>query len=182
MRQLLLLRHAKSSWQTADIPDRERPLNRRGADAARLLGDYLLQAGLLPDLALVSSATRTEETWHRMSKRWPGHTAAVELLEALYLAAPSRLLAQIRRAPQSAGRLLVVGHNPGLEALAARLAGPGSNAEARARLARKYPTGGLALFAVTVDRWGDLAAGRCRLERFVVPRDLAAPESGQGDH
>jgi len=174
MRQLLLLRHAKSAWHDPGLADRERPLNRRGRRAAELMGDFLREAGLLPDRALVSTALRTQQTWQLMLARWGELQPPASLLDSLYLAPVSRLLAQLRRAPATASRLLLIGHNPGLESLARRLAGRNSAAGALNRLTEKYPTAGLAVFAVQAADWSALDPAGCRLERFVVPRDLAA--------
>lgn len=174
MLDLLLLRHAKSAWDDPTLDDHARPLTKRGRRAADLMGDYLRQEGLLPDLALVSGAARTRETWKRLARRWNGQPAA-EVLESLYLAEPARLLAAIRQAPAGATRLLLLGHNPGLERLARRLAGSGSEAPALAALKAKFPTAALAWLQFDAPDWQ--AIGEGRLLRFVTPRDLA-PDAG----
>lgn len=142
MRRLILMRHAKAVPQAPDGDDFDRPLEARGrreaAGAARLLADL----GLAPDIALVSTAKRTAETWEIVAKTLPA--GAVAATDALYAAAPEAVLAAVRRAGESpaAETILVVGHNPGLKILAAALtAGPGPHAgEARARLALGLPT------------------------------------------
>lgn len=175
MRTLLLLRHAKSSWRNAGQADHERPLNGRGREAADRMADWLRQEGLLPDLALVSTAARTRETWQRLCAAWD-REPEVRFLRSLYLAPPSRLLAALCRAPEAARRLLLLGHNPGIEHLAAQLAGPGSDPRASARLLEKYPTAGLALFRCDIDDWADLSPASCRLVGFETPRALAAED------
>jgi phosphohistidine phosphatase len=75
--QLLILRHAKSSWKDTAVEDHERPLNRRGREAASAMGGYLAAEGLVPDLALVSSARRTVESWSRLVAEWPAPPPAV---------------------------------------------------------------------------------------------------------
>lgn len=174
---LLLLRHAKSSWKDAAISDHERPLNRRGREAATAMSRYLAAEALLPDLALVSSARRTQESWTLLVAHWPEPPPPSKVLRGLYLASPSQILAQARRTPPTVRRLLVLGHNPGLETLARMLAGPGSDADALRQLEQKYPTGALALFECPIDSWPALDRGGARLARFVPPRALI----GEGD-
>lgn len=176
MLELLLLRHAKSAWDDPGLADRERPLNGRGRRAAALMGRFLSEAGLLPDRALLSAAARTRETFKRLRKEWTGPPPPAETLEDLYLAPPSAILACIRRHGGEARRLLVLGHNPGLERLGVRLAAAGSDEAALAALAEKFPTGGLAWFQFAADRWTDIGEGR--LLRFVVPRDLEPAAGG----
>ena len=176
MLELLLLRHAKSAWDDPALDDHERPLNARGRRAAALLGSHLAEQGLVPDRALVSSALRTQETWRRLKKRWNQESPPAEVLRGLYLAAPSTILATIRQAPHSARRLLVLGHNPGIERLARRLANADSETAAWEALQAKYPTAGLAWFQFDADDWSQIREGR--LIRFVVPRDLEEAAGG----
>lgn len=176
MLDLLLLRHAKSAWDNPDLGDRERPLNKRGRHAADLVGDYLRRGSQVPDRALVSSAVRTLETWKRLCQRWSQPLPAAEILDTLYLARPSVILAAIRQVPADCGRLLVLGHNPGLETLALRLAGPDSDPAALAAMQDKFPTAGLAWLQFDAEDWQ--AIGQGRLLRFVIPRDLAASAAG----
>lgn len=171
MLDLLLLRHAKSSWDDPALADHDRPLNRRGRAAAARMGAYLEAEALIPDLALVSSARRTQETWSRLTAGWSLAPPA-QTLKTLYLAPPSRLLAAIHRVPAGTRRLLLLGHNPGLEHLAARLAGPRSDTEARQRLESKFPTGALALFRFAATDWRALAEDEGQLLRFVTPKEL----------
>ncbi|MGX9979424.1 SixA phosphatase family protein [Methylobacterium fujisawaense] len=168
MRRLILLRHAKSD-RPPGVADHERPLNARGRRAAPAVGAHLAREGLCPDLALVSTAARTRETWEAMAAtlgnpetRWRPE---------IYEAPAQRILAVIREAPDTAGTVIVVGHNPGLGDLAAGLAGAGPRA-ARDRLALEFPTAAYAVIDFAGDLWGEVAPGRGRLERFVRPRDI----------
>src|SRR5438445_2277632 len=133
MKQLLLLRHAKSSWDDPDLDDFDRPLAERGSKAARLIGRELAARGWLPDQVLVSSALRTRDTWRLVAAELPAHPRIV-FADALYDASAADILSQIRLADPSSGCIAVVGHNPGLEDLAKQLAGSGSEATARTRL------------------------------------------------
>jgi phosphohistidine phosphatase len=170
--QLLLLRHAKSAWKDAAVSDHERPLNRRGREAASAMGRYLFAEGLIPDLALVSSARRTQESWTLLIAAWPQPPSPSKVLRGLYLATAGQILVQVRRTPATVRRLLVLGHNPGLESLARALAGAGSDGAELRRLEQKFPTGALACFDCPADDWSALEKDGARLSRFVTPRAL----------
>lgn len=168
MKQLLLLRHAKSSWDDPDLDDFDRPLAERGVKAARSIGRELAARGWLPDLALVSPALRTRDTWRLVAAEWPVQPR-IAFVEALYDASAADILSQIGQTDASSGSLLVIGHNPGLEQLARQLAGPGSEAKALARLEEKFPTAALARFAFE-DDWSGLSSAP--LTHCVHPKDL----------
>ncbi|MBZ9741282.1 MULTISPECIES: SixA phosphatase family protein [unclassified Mesorhizobium] len=168
MKQLLLLRHAKSSWDDPDLDDFDRPLAERGLKAARLIGRELAARDWLPDLALVSPALRTRDTWRLVAAELPVHPR-VAFADALYEASAADILSQIRKADPSGECLVVVGHNPGLENLARQLVGPGSEAKARKRLEEKFPTAALARFVLEDDWPGRSAA---RLTHCLWPKDL----------
>lgn len=170
MRQLILMRHAKAVREGPTGKDRDRPLEERGRRDARLIGDYFKREALLPDLALVSSSTRTRETWHFLSSDWPA--VAVEFHDELYGAEPGELLAAVRAAAvQDPKRLLVVAHNPGLHEFALALTA-GAPAKEAAELAEHLPTAGVAVIGFAIDAWGDVSFRRGRLEAFVTPRLL----------
>jgi phosphohistidine phosphatase len=169
MRQLLLLRHAKSSWDDPALDDFDRPLAPRGRKAAPKIGLELARRGWLPDLALVSPAARTRETWEMLAVG-PQKPAAI-FPEPLYEASAQTLLGEVGQVSDSVRVLLLIGHNPGLEDFARRLAGDGSDAKALARLRRKFPTAALARF--TFDgRWPELECGAARLSHLLLPKDL----------
>ena len=170
MRRLMLLRHAKSARMggTADI---DRPLAARGREAAPRLGAYLRAEGLSPDLALVSAARRTRETWDLV--RPALGDVEVRFEPRIYEAPTERLLAVVREVEPEVGTLLMIGHNPGFQELARRLAGDG---DALARLGQKFPTAGLAVIDCPVASWADVHAGGGRLERFVTPKSLGGED------
>jgi len=169
MKQLLLLRHAKSSWDDPDLDDFDRPLAQRGLKAAQLIGRELAARDWLPDQVLVSSALRTRDTWRLVAAELPAHPRVV-FAEALYEASAADILSQIRLVEPSSGCLAVVGHNPGLEDLAKQLTGPGSETKARRRLEEKFPTAALARFVFDGD-WSGLSSGR--LTHCLRPKDLS---------
>lgn len=172
MRQLLLLRHAKSSWDEATLSDHARPLNGRGKSAAAAMGEQMRELGLAPDIALVSSARRTLQTLEALQ---PFEAAPIiEVMDDLYLAPWPRLLDTLRDIPETARSVLLIGHNPGLHDLSLALIGPAGAALASPparRLAEGYPTGALAEFTIA-PQWRQLGEGGGRLVRFLAPRDL----------
>jgi phosphohistidine phosphatase len=172
MRQLLLLRHAKSSWEDKELPDHERPLNPRGRRAAAAMRDAMENLGLAPDLVLVSSSLRTRQTLEALEP-W-AEMPLIENMESLYNATAPALLQALRGVKETVRSVLLIGHNPGLHELAMRLVGAHAmtyaNADLR-RLAEGYPSGALAEFTVP-GPWGTLDEGGGRLVRFVCPRDL----------
>jgi len=173
MKELLLLRHAKSSWDDRLARDFDRPLNARGRAAAPMMGDYLAARGRAPDLVLCSSAARARETFALVAGRLRPTPPAI-YKDGLYLASPERMLEIIRAAPAGDDRLLVVAHNPGLEELAFILADPArGDASSLKRLRLKYPTAGLAHFACDWSDWREISPGAGALKAFVTPRDLA---------
>ncbi|MCG6114741.1 MAG: histidine phosphatase family protein [Mesorhizobium sp.] len=170
-RTLLLLRHAKSSWDDPALADFDRPLAPRGETAAPVMGAEMARRGWRPDHALVSPSRRTRETWALVAPCL-AEAPAEGFPERLYMAGADDLMAVVREAPAHLETLLVVGHNPGLEDFAARLAGDASAAGALDRMRTKFPTGALARFEFE-GAWRDLAHGSARLTHFLRPKDLA---------
>jgi phosphohistidine phosphatase len=177
MKSLTLLRHAKSGWDDGVARDFDRPLNPRGRRAARVVGERMKVEGLSFDLVLASPAKRVTETIEEVGKAF-GPIEAVHD-ERLYLASPATLLDIVHHADDRFDRLLLVGHNPGLEALALQLTRRGGCAM-RSELELKYPTGTLAEIRFEAKRWRDVAANSGELVRFIRPRDLD-PELGPED-
>jgi phosphohistidine phosphatase len=172
MRQLLLLRHAKSSWDDASMPDRDRPLNARGRRSAAAMRLAMRNLGLSPDLVLVSTARRTMETLEALEP-WDD-TPLVDPIDSLYLANVMQLSAALHGVAETVRSVLLIGHNPGLHDLALSLAGDRamrSGGEHERALAAGFPTGALAEFVVP-GSWWDLREGGGRLVRFLTPRML----------
>ncbi len=172
MRQLLLLRHAKSSWDEPHLSDHARPLNVRGRQAAAAMAREMRRLGLLPDLVLVSSARRTLQTLAALEP-WE-NPPRVEPLDALYLAPAVDLLEALHRATPSAQCVMIVGHNPGLHELAMLLAGTHAAATDKQvqLLAEGYPSGALSEFAIA-GPWSGVGEAGARLTRFLLPSDLS---------
>jgi len=165
-RRLVVLRHAKSDWP-AGVADHDRPLGRRGVRDSAAAGRWLLEHGDSPDLVWCSTALRTRQTWQGLGAEL-ATSCPVNFEDAVYDAAVEDLLGVLRRTPKKTERVLLVGHNPGVQDLVLALADRGSE-EARALAETKFPTSGLAVLDIDGD-WADLGQGRANLATFVVPR------------
>ncbi len=172
MRRLMLLRHAKSDWSLPGQSDHDRDLAPRGRKAAPLMGRYMADHGIVPDHAIVSTATRTRETWRLVADMFP-QIPPVDFEDRIYEASPRAILAAIAEAPRSARSLLVVGHNPGFHDTANLLVETGDR-RIRNALAEKFPTGALAVIDLDIDDWAGIRPGSGRLESFVTPRAIGA--------
>jgi phosphohistidine phosphatase len=165
MHMLHLLRHAKSSWKD-DVADHERPLNKRGRERARLVGQNLCEAIGAVDLVLCSSAVRTRETCELALAKFA--TRPRRLIEdGLYLADCGKLIDRLRRLDEGLTSVLLIGHNPGMHELALALAEAGSPC-AQALASGKFPTAARASFHVNT-RWRALTDTRHRLVDYVIP-------------
>ncbi len=147
MRTLLLLRHAKSSWKNSGVSDHDRPLNKRGKRDAPRVGRLLRRKRLTPGVILSSTAKRAHRTAEEVA-RWGAFDAAVQLEQSLYLADPETVVDVVRRASTEAERVLVVGHNPGMEELVGRLTGLSEP--------EPMPTAALAHIRLEIDHWKEL--------------------------
>ena len=177
MKSLTLLRHAKSGWDDNVARDFDRPLNLRGRRAARVIGRKMREEGLAFDLVLASQARRVVETIEEVEEAFGPLEADYD--ERLYLASPATLLDIVHGAGDGFESLLLIGHNPGLEALTLQLARKDGDS-LRAEVEAKYPTGTLAEIRFGVERWRDIRSGGGALVRFIRPRDLD-PELGPED-
>lgn len=162
MKTLLVLRHAKASPDDSSISDHDRPLTKRGLKAARRMGELLREQQLVPDHVLSSTAERARTT-AELTAQESGYVAPVELLRELYLAEPPAYLEALRRVPAGAERVLVVGHNPGIEALLFRLTGATEH----------MPTGALAACELPIASWQDLRTEtRGTLQNVWRPKEI----------
>ena len=172
MRRLILMRHAKSSWSDPLQHDAARPLNERGRKAAPLMGRWMRAQGLVPDLALISTARRTLETWElAAAEMTEGRAPAHASTEAIYNAGAERLLALVHDAPEEAETLMLVGHEPGVPGLLRLLCGM-EVCEGGMRAFGKYPTGSTAVLEFDAARWRDVAGGTGRFTHYAQPRDF----------
>jgi phosphohistidine phosphatase len=183
MHQLILLRHAKAARASSGISDHDRPLTLEGRKAATAMGETMRNIGLAPDVVLVSSALRTQETLDALEP-WEDRPN-IETLPNLYMATQPQIRDFLRALPETVRSVLVIGHNPGLHELAQSLAGqslsgPAAAKPELARLAENYPTASLAEFLVATP-WHKLGAPGATFTRFIRPSDLplASPFSSR---
>lgn len=169
MKTLTLLRHAKSDWSDGVDRDFDRPLNDRGRRAARTMGAHMAAEGLAFDGVLASPAVRVKDTLDEIEHGY-GRPLARDYDQRVYLASAATLLDLVRETADGVERLLLVGHNPGLEDLTLELAADDVTSPMRREVEIKYPTATLAEIALDADRWKEAHAGKLR--RFVRPRDL----------
>jgi phosphohistidine phosphatase len=174
MLTLLLLRHAKSSWDNPAVADYDRPLAKRGKKAAPRMGAEIAALGLRPDLIVCSTAVRAQETLALILPELGQPTPKVVYDDAIYMAAPEVLLGVVRKIPAGKDqpqKVMVVGHNPGFEELAEILVGGGDD-NAQELMAEKFPTCSLAVFTFEAKEWSDIAPGSGALIRFLTPAQL----------
>jgi phosphohistidine phosphatase len=168
MKTLTLLRHAKSGWDDPVARDFDRPLNPKGQRAAAMMGRHMRSLGLEFDHVVASPAVRVVETLDHVGRGY-GSDLAPAWDKRIYLASCATLLDLVRDLPAEAERVLLAGHNPGLEELVLALAADGG--PLREEVEVKFPTASLAELALGVD-WAGTTTGTATLNRFVRPRDL----------
>ena len=161
-RYLYVLRHAKSSWDDPFLSDAERPLAQRGRDACAALRRHFASIGLSPQLVLCSPSQRTRETWDRVADGVSGQPQ-VRYVSTVYGASAQELLELMHQVPEDIERLMLIGHNPGIEDLIASLD----------RSRSQMPTGAFATVEVS-GAWAQLDQGTATLRSLVRPRELAA--------
>ena len=175
MKRLGLLRHAKSDWDDLALRDFDRGLNARGRKGAALMGRHIRERGDAWGLIIASPAERVKLTLEAS-----GLESAVEWDQRVYLADAATLLALVQALPDDAERVLLVGHNPGLQELLLALVAPALEDELFDKAAEKFPTAAYAVLELAVERWARCGPGRGRLVHFARPRDLdpaLGPES-----
>lgn len=114
MKNLLLMRHAKSSWKDASLPDHQRPLNKRGKRDAPRMGEFLQEQGITLDAILCSTAVRARATAEGFLQ---GYTFEGDLVyvDDLYHADPEIIVTHLTQLPDSVDSAMVIAHNPGLD-------------------------------------------------------------------
>lgn len=142
VKTLLVLRHAKSSWSRPELTDHDRPLNKRGKRSAPLMGALLDEQGIVPDLIISSTARRAIDTARRVAEA-AGYEGDIEARRELYHAEPQTYLEAIAHVADAFDRVMVVGHNPGMEMLVSHLAGH----------YERFPTAALAQLTLSIEAW-----------------------------
>jgi phosphohistidine phosphatase len=164
LKKLVLMRHAKARLAAQDETDFARPLSRSGRETAPRMAAWLAAEGWRTGSVICSAAARTHETAELMA---PGlGTTDVQQVASLYLAPPETLLDMIQASAPAIDALLVIGHSPGIAALAFALA------RGDERLDRNFPPAAAACFECRIAAWHDLVPSRCTLRRFITSAEL----------
>jgi len=142
---LLILRHAKSSWKNEKLKDFDRPLKRRGEESAKLIGKVLMMAELVPQVILSSPAQRAKQTVELVAEE-SKFKGELKFVESYYMGEPDDYITALKELPDEIERVMIVGHNPGLEALLQLLDGKVDS----------LPTGSLAYLVLDIKHWADL--------------------------
>jgi phosphohistidine phosphatase len=159
MKTVLLLRHAKSSWNHPELADRDRPLNKRGERQAPEMGKLIYTEHLTPDLILTSPATRACKTAQAVATNC-GYDGEVDQVADFYPGDPADYLRILSELPDGVRRVMVVGHNPGLEEFLGMLVGE----------VLSFATAALAQVDLPLESWHELnASTRGKLVRILRP-------------
>jgi len=178
MKQLGLFRHAKSDWHDARARDFDRPLNERGRKGAVVMGRHIVDHGVRWQRVLASPAVRAAQTIE-LAEAATGSGIPVEWDRRIYLASSRTLLDVLREQPDRTERLMMVGHNPGLEDLIFDLVPDDPADKLRAQVEIKFPTAAFAVLEFDVDRWEEIDDRSARFVHLMRPRDID-PELGPG--
>ena len=165
MKDLLLMRHAKSSWKDAKLADFERPLNDRGRKAAALMGKYIAKENISIDLVVSSPAVRARQTIEQML-RAAKRSVELRFDQLIYEATSTRLLEVISQVEDERKSVLLVGHNPGMEEFLATLVGGEQH----------MPTASLAIISLQSKKWDKVSGSKADLTAFIKAKDLKPEE------
>jgi phosphohistidine phosphatase len=167
-RTLLILRHAKSAWDTDAASDFDRPLAKRGKNDAPRMGRWLHAQSLVADVVICSPAKRARQTALRVCEETGVAQESIHWDKRIYDAAPGTLLRVLAEAPSESAIVMIVGHNPGLEQLVRYLCGRRIPMPDDGKL---LPTATVACLEMPAD-WSDLQTGEARMVSITRPRDL----------
>lgn len=167
MKTVLLMRHAKSSWDDASLADFDRPLNDRGRNTAPFMGRLLVREHLAPEVIIASPARRARET-AEVVKQAAGIGVDVVFDERIYEASAQTLAKVILDIDNSSSIAMIVGHNPGMESLIRLLTDE----------AETMPTAAVAAIELTLESWADAGRGTGKLIRVYRPKDEMRREAG----
>ena len=164
MLRLILVRHAKSAWDDPALTDFERPLARRGIEAAAWIGDALTRHGLIPDRIVCSTSRRTRETLELALSHLPANRPGPEVVwsEAVYAERDATYLPLIAQQGGRVAVLMLLGHNSATEETVAVLAGETNRIMG-------FPTAGIAVIDFRLEDWAEIAPGTGQLVRFLRP-------------
>lgn len=168
MKLLSLMRHGKSDWDAPFDIDFDRPLANRGRRDSPLMGEYMAELNLMPDRIVSSPAERARQTAELFAEA-VDYRQKIRWVESAYAASSGELMSVLRQQPDEASHILMIGHNPGLEDLAATIIGADAYGMA---LGVRLPTAALAHIALNVDSWSEIQANCGQLQWLVTPKLL----------
>ena len=160
MKNLYLIRHAKSDWSDGSKSDFERGLNKRGQKAILIMAKALKEKKIIPDLILCSSAKRAKLTAKGLAKKI-GYSAEIKYIDTLYMAEPETIQELIKDINNTVNTLFVVGHNP-------------ETTELSNSLSENYidnvPTLGIVAFDLPIDHWREFKLSEGKMDFFIYPK------------
>lgn len=162
MKKVFLMRHAKSSWKDANIPDHDRPLKKKGEKDVKTMAKMLKHKKYSPDFILCSSAERAKQT-AVLFKEASSFEGKLEYSDKLYMAEVPDLISALKNVPPKTKSVMIIGHNPGLEALLQTLTGK----------VETLPTSSIAYISIPIEEWSELnneAEGK--LKKLWRPKDI----------
>ena len=162
MKKLLILRHAKSSWEDASLRDFDRPLNERGLRDAPFMGQILRERGVAPDLIISSPAARAKST-AELVKKAAGWRAPIRIDERIYEASQQTLFSIIAGIVNDVSTCVLVGHNPGMEGIIKLLTGTSPD----------MPTASVAVVEFDIDSWSKAEPGNGGLIEVLRPKEMS---------
>ena len=161
-RRLIIMRHAKSSWNSLAATDHDRPLNKRGQRDAPRVAQRLAELGWRPQIVVSSDSQRTRQTWERMQDVFTDVTE-VQFLRSLYHAGPDQLIDCLVGLPPSCTTVLALGHNPGWQESVAYFSGESI----------EMTTANAALLQTARHEWSDsIGRSAWQLHAVIRPREL----------
>lgn len=172
MKTLILVRHAKSSWDNPNIPDHERPLNKRGERDAPFMGDILKEKNLTVDMIVSSTASRAHTTAMEIAKRLDYPVDNIETDEIIYHAGAKNILKLIQTFNDDWETVIMFGHNPDLNYLASYLSGEPFE---------KFPTCGITAIDFDIHSWIEIDDKNGRLRFFEYPKKYPKEERKKYD-
>ena len=171
MKTVILMRHAKSAWDSPELADIDRPVAPRGIAAGEKMAAWLKKHMLNPQLIMCSTARRARDTLELIRPALP-KTVKTRLMQELYMALPRELLTCLAKAPGGLDEVMVIGHNPGLHDFASWVIGTGEK-KAVSDLRKKFPTAAIAVITFDTPNWSSLDGEAGTLKTFVTPKALA---------
>ncbi len=163
-KRILIIRHAKSSWEDVELPDIVRPLNARGKQASNLMGDHLAKMQLKPELIISSPATRAFHTAITIAQKIGYRIKNIDVRPSIYFGGEGAYLEAIKELDDEIDTIYLFGHEPNCSSVSEYLAGEEIN---------KFPTGACFSIRMNVNSWKETVALCGTKELFLLPRELS---------